>query len=249
MDSYDKTNKDIISQSTKQSTHPALLSLPLEIRQDIYDYVFHSVRCNETGGCHCGDNLSISNRQLYAEARPLVYKHAKPRFLDVESCIRFLRDIKDNVIYIKSISIVDRELSSQSYRLADVFRHKGIEALEAFHFVVKPWVDTSRQSSRSRQTDSRTPPVYSWFEEQNSPAAVYDLSLRVSRHPLAAMKHLRKLEVEGYPQGDIEEAIFKASRNIEELGRRQGKSVTRWESNNTDSFGRETWAYGIEIVD
>lgn len=253
MENYDKVDRDSVlsSQSIDQRIHPTLLNLPLETRQDIYDYVFHSVGCNETGGCHCGDNLSIVNRQLYQEARPLVYKYAKPRLLDVESCLRFLRDIKDNVVYIKYLSIIDRELSSQSYRLADVFRHKGIEGLEVFHFIVKPRVDSSRWSRRSRPTQYHFPPIYSLFEERNTPAAVYDMYLRVSRHPLAAMKSLRSLTVEGYPPSDIEEAIFKASRNIEDLGRREGKTVKRWERENkdTDPYGSDSWFYGIAIVD
>lgn len=230
--------------STGQSC-PTLLFLPLELRKYIYDYIFHSPGCNVKGGCHCGDNLSITNRQLYQEARPLVYKHAKPRFLDVESCIRFLRDIKDNVVFINSLSIIDRELSSQSYRLADVFRHPGIEGLREFKFVVMPWL------INSRRIEFHPPPVYSLFEERHSPAAVYDMVLRVSRHPLADMKYLRSLTVEGYPQSDVEEAIFKASRNIEELARREGKSVKRWEreSVNTDRYAPEGWAYSIEIID
>jgi len=247
MDNYDDLGhleSAMLSRSTEQF-HPTLLTLPLELRQHIYDYVFHSLGCNETGGCHCGDNLSVTNRQLYQETRPLVYKHAKPRFLDVESCIRFLRDIKDNVVYINSLSIIDRELSSQSYRLADVFRHPGIERLREFKFVVMPWL------INSRRIEFHSPPVYSLFEERHSPAAVYDMALRVSKHPLAGMKHLRSLIVEGYPQSDVEEAIFKASRNIEELARREGKSVKRWEreSVNTDRYAPEGWAYSIEIID
>jgi hypothetical protein len=102
MDKIDESDSAAPSLSNDHSSHPTLLTLPLELRQYIYDYVFHSTVCHKTGGCHCGDNLSISNRQVYQETRPLVYKHAKRRFLDVESCIRFLRDIKDNVVYIKS---------------------------------------------------------------------------------------------------------------------------------------------------
>jgi hypothetical protein len=235
----------MISHSTELPPYPTLLTLPLELRQHIYSYVFHSLWCNETGGCHCGDALSTTNRQLYQEIRPLVYKHAKPRFLNVESCIRFLRDIKDNVAYLNSLSIIDRELSSQSYRLADVFRHKGIEGLREFKFVVMPRLKSSRR------IEFHTPPVYSLFEEMHSPAAVYDMSLRVSRHPLAEMKHLRSLTIERYPQSDIEEAIFRVSRNIEELGRREGKSVKKWERGNvsTDRYAPEGWAYSIEIID
>jgi hypothetical protein len=89
------------------------------------------------------------------------------------------------------------------------------------------------------------------FEERNSPAAVYDVSLRVSKHPIATMKNLRKLTVEGYPQSDIEEAIFKASKNIADLGLREGKSVKRWERENdrTDRYAVDDWIYGIEIVE
>lgn len=225
---------------------PTLLALPLELRHRMYDYVFHSLGCNTGRSCNCGDNLSITNRQLYQESRPLVYKHAKPRFLDVESCIRFLRDIGDNVVYIKFLSIIDRELSSQSYKLADVFRHKGIEGLEVFHFVVKPRLLRSR-----RIDDNHDPPIYSLFAERHSPAAVYDMSLRVSRHPLAGMKHLRSLTVEGYPQSDIEEAIFQVSSNIGELGRREGKLVKRWEreSNTVSQYPPNNWTYSIGIVD
>jgi hypothetical protein len=240
----ERLESDTLSPSIEETTF-TLLTLPLELRQYIYDNVFQSGGCNETSGCHCGDNLSITNRQLYQETRPLVYRYAKPRFLDIESCIRFLRDIKDNVVYIKSLSIIDWELSSQSYRLADVFRHKGLEGLQVFKFVVKPWLKSSQR------IEHHTPPIYSLFEEKHSPAAVYDASLRVSRHPLAEMKHLRSLAVKGYPQSDIEEAIFKASRNIEELGRKEGKSVKRWEmeSDRADRNGADGWAYSIEIVD
>ena len=246
MDNYDASwESAMISHSTEFPPYPTLLTIPLELRQHIYNYVFHSRWCNETRGCHCGDALSVTNRQLYQEIRPLVYKHAKPQFLDVESCIRFLRDIKDNVVYLNSLSIIDRELSSQSYRLADVFRHKGIEGLREFKLVIMPWL------KNSRWIEFHAPPVYSLFEERHSPAAVYDMSLRVSRHPLAEMKHLRNLTIEGYPQSDIEEAIFKASRNIEELARREGKSVKRWEreSVSTDRYAPEGWAYSIEIID
>jgi hypothetical protein len=128
--------------------------------------------------------------------------------------------------------------------LADVFRHKGIEGLEAFKFVVEPWLKTSRS-----MVIRHTPPIYSLFEELHSPAAVYDMSLRVSRHPLVALKRLRSLAVEGYPDSEIEEAIFKASRNIEELGRREGKTVKRWEREHGTTDASDNWAYSIEIVD
>ena len=246
MDNYDNTRESaMISHPTELPPHPTLLALPLELRQHISDYVFHSLCCNKTGGCRCGDALSITNRQLYQEMRPLVYKYAKPRFLDVESCLRFLRDIKDNVVYINSLCIIDRELSSQSYRLADVFRCKGLERLRKFKLVVMPLL------KNSRRIEIHAPPVYSLFEERHSPAAVYDMTLRASRHPLTEMKYLRSLTIEGYPQSDVEEAVFKASRNIEELARREGKLIKKWEreSVGTDRYALEGWIYGIEIVD
>jgi len=242
---------DLLSPSIEE-TESTILHLPLELRRYMYDYIFHSLGCNEHGGCHCGDKLSITNRQLYQETRPLVYNYAKPRFLDVESCIRFLRDIKGNTFHVKSLSIIDRELSSQSYRLADVFRYPGIGGLEEFKFIVKPQQTHLDLNSRHRRRRIfRSPPVYSLFEERHSPAVVYDMSLRVSRHPLAALGHLRRLTVEGYPQSDIEEAIFKASRNIEELGRRGGKEVKRWEleKDQSDRFGTDNWIYSIWVVD
>jgi hypothetical protein len=158
--------------------------------------------------------------------------------------MRFLQDIRDNVIYLKSLSIIDRELSPQSYMLADVFRHQGIEGLEAFKFVVKPELKISSLSGHIEYD----PPIYSLSQELNSPAAVYDMSLRVSRHPLAGMKYLRSMQVCGQPSSEIEEAIFKASMNIEDLARREGKRVKRWErpSHQNMICG---WIYSIEIVD
>jgi len=246
--------KDAItySPSIEADSPLMLLNLPLELRLQIYGYIFHSTEYNEIGGCHCGDGLSTSSRQLYQETRPLVYKYAKPRFLDVDSCLRFLRDINDNTVYIKSLSIIDRELFSQSHRLADIFMYRGIERLEEFKFIVKPWhVCLDLNWTRPRQAIPRIAPIYSLLQKQKSPAAVYDMSLRVSKHPLASMKHLRRLRVEGYPQSFMEEAIFKAGRNIEELGRSEGKSVKFWEkgTDHTGEHSTEDWVHSIEIVD
>ena len=246
----EKAGSDALSGRTGQ-VQAALLKLPLELRQYMYNYIFHSPGCTKSGSCHCGDSLSITNRQLYQEIRPLVYKHSKPRFSDERRCIQFLRDIKGNVAHIRSLSMIAKELSSHSYRLADVFRFPGVENLQEFNLTVEPWQTGMDLVSPAGRATSRTPPVYSLFEERRSPATVYDMSLRVSRHPLAAMKHLRKLTVEGHPQSDIEEAIFKASRNIEELGRREGREIKRWEREiaHAGPYAAGNWLYGIEIAD
>jgi hypothetical protein len=102
------------SPSTIHEYSTSLLKLPLELRQQIYNLVFHDNPAHGDPcwnswlkqGCQCGGGLSATNCQLYREVRALVYRHRRFTFSNPERCLSFLKQIGDSrVRYIGSFAV------------------------------------------------------------------------------------------------------------------------------------------------
>lgn len=104
-------------------SNTCLLELPLEIRSQIYNYVFHSsqslthcrsraidkeclnARLSSETDCGCGAGLSTANRQLYYETRTLFYSCAYFKLVNPIACLRFLECIGLHAMDIEKLSI------------------------------------------------------------------------------------------------------------------------------------------------
>jgi len=226
--------------------HPAsLLGLPLELRQAIYSHIFHDLQLpifhnvesrnllrGDGHGCSCGDGISVVNRQLYKETRFLLYGHAKPRFYAVDKAVQFLQDVQDNASYLTHFSVNLDGLEAGNM-LREIFSNDRLGGLHELNIYV--YSDAHAHSGDKP----------SWWATIQSPAAMYDISLRDCRHPLASLKKLRRLRVDGHLPCELEEALIKARINIEDLGKSEGKWTSRWEK----QYGPEDWAFGIAIHD
>jgi hypothetical protein len=95
------------------------------------------------------------------------------------------------------------------------------------------------------------PPIYSTSLPQPlQQAAKYNLSFRPATHLLAKLRSISSLTVIGHPTGEIEEALFKLSMELEERGKNEGKQVEKVDTKVEDqSLGKSPWFYKIQIKD
>jgi hypothetical protein len=221
---------------------PSLLGLPPELRLQICGYLFHTntSNCEDYGfrGCRCGDNACRTNTQLFDELRPLRFNHARFIFKDPTACSRFLGYIGDDCIHLRDVAITFRILHSETVILRDIFsKLKGNNNIRDLQLEIK-------NEDGSEVSSSPDPPACCPSALERSPALAYDLLMRPSKHPLGDLKSLRALTVIGHPgTGGVEEALFKLSRTIDRLARKEGKTL---ETQQTQ-LPCDTWFYRISI--
>jgi hypothetical protein len=236
--------------SIYRATPPCLLTLPLELRQTIYKYVFHtdpndrdcyhafSMQLGDLG-CRCGKGLSISNSQLYNETRARFYSCARFVFKTPNSCSNFLSRIGEHSVNVGTLAITYRDVYAQSYLLRDIFsKVKNTTNLRNLELYI---------DHHSMPDSLGNSPIYLPSSQKAAPAAFYDTSWRPTNHPLAELRCLRSLTVVGSPaSGEVEEAIFKVRLNMETFGKKERKAVRQSEEWRA---GFSEWAYTIEITD
>ncbi len=229
------------------SQRPWLLRIPLELRQQVYDYVFHDQPINRgpcdvvhdrlgNTGCHCGEGLSCTSAQLYEETRPRFFKSARFVFKSAEACL----------FYVCRVGAIAAKIGSLEIACPDAYFHRSFRtlfptfisgsSLRSLHLKFEAMQDVASPDSL---------PIYLPSSRRAFPGAYYDLSLRPILHPLAEINSLRSLIIEGHPMSsEIEEAIVKLSLKIEERGLAEGKIVRVFEER-----ARGLCDYGIEIDD
>jgi len=224
-----------------------LSQLPVELREQIYSYIFHDHINNQyckdfhlglgNLGCRCGKGLSRSNYLLYNETRQRYYRCARFVFTTPEACKRFL-GIGRITKFMGNLSIAYREEYAQSSLLRPIFNDLVFSScLQSLHIRIK-----MDEQSLGR----RPPPIYLSKLDCTLKAELYDLSLRPVRHPLADLKCVRHLVVQGQPGIEIEEAIFQLICKIENLARKEGKTL-RTKAQWRPAFGE--WFYEVKIIE
>jgi len=239
------------SSSTLSSEANPLLSLPTELRQEIYGWIFHdqhgsNVPCNifnlQRGniGCRCGDGLSRTNRQLYNETRPHFYNCARFVFMTPIACKKFLESIGSRADWMGSLKVSYTDNYFEPFLFRNIFRSFGPDSnLRYLSLQVAP-------RKRSLLEDHPLP-MYLPSSQIAFPAEFYDLSLRPGKHPLVELNSIRSLTVVGHPEiGEMEEAILHLSLKMEKKAREEGKYAKKVEELHV---GFREWFYSIEIID
>ncbi|KUJ23529.1 uncharacterized protein LY89DRAFT_680269 [Mollisia scopiformis] len=137
-----------------------------------------------------------------------------------------------------NLSIAYKDEYAESSLLRPIFKELVFSSsLESLHLRIKEDPLLRRRP---------LPPIYMPTVDKALQAQKYDLLLRPSRHPLSDLKCLRALVVQGQPQHEIEEALLKLNFKIEDLAKKEGKSLLtkcQWRP----AFGE--WFYEIKIID
>ncbi|KAE8440572.1 hypothetical protein EG329_007230 [Mollisiaceae sp. DMI_Dod_QoI] len=224
-----------------------LSNLPSELREQIYGLVFHdytsSQYCKDphiglgNRGCRCGKGLSLANYLFYNETRALYYQCARFVFTRPEACDRFV-SLGWITKYIGNLSIAYNEEYLQQSLLRPIFNDLIYSSsLQTLHLRI-----TNNENLLYR----RAPPTYMPTVDKTWKAMKYDISMRPVRHPLATLRCLRSLTVQGNPGIEIEEAIHKLSLRIENLAKEERNAVQTkglWRSEFYE------WFYEIKIVE
>lgn len=224
------------------SPTPTLLTLPLELRLHICEYLFQTddlgCRKLEFLGSYCADNISRANIQLFTELRPLRLKFARFVFKNPVSCLRLLEHIGKDTTYLRNIAITFSKAEKERLLFQEIFtKFKDHNQLRDLQLEIM-------DEDGSKVASSDEAPVYCPSALKQSPALAYDLSLRPSKHPLGNLKFLRSLTVIGHPgTGEIEEALFKLSRMIDGVAKEEGKVL---ETQQTD-LPCDTWFYRVAV--
>jgi hypothetical protein len=242
--------------STKVGADGIFLSLPPELRSQIYGNIFHSrgsraSECitTELLGCRCGEGLSRACKQLYLDSRRSYFYHAEFIFRNANNCEKFLEGIGHHIEHLGALDITFH-MGSETDCKAMI---KICELLQAARALFSLHLDM-RSSSSALRPPRRYPrfprtPLY-WPTRVLTPEG-YDLQLRAPRHPLAEIKALRTFTVVGHPYNDEwEEAIFKVIASIKQTGRmghgHEQLFLNRSDMPDLSDIGRK-YMYGIAI--
>ncbi|KAF4630933.1 hypothetical protein G7Y89_g7205 [Cudoniella acicularis] len=218
--------KDSTTITKVRPESPSLPGIPLEIRLQIYDYIFHvdSFKCGPMGimGCHCGEELSRTNRQIYAECRPLYYNRARFVLRDPTKCIKFLDSIGQNIEHLRDLGLRLKNNYSDSALLRNVFERFPLGS-NLRHLQLNIY---SNEGFGREDHVGVSPPLYWPMNREDSSAVAYDLRYRPASHPLAKLRSLHSLTVTGIPGlSEIEESIYRLSLSIDERGRKERNTV------------------------
>lgn len=223
---------------------PNLLSIPLEIRQLIYDYVFQAPVEEERpvsyytrgtgewfnldGYTHCrGAGLSLACSQLYGETRIRYYECAQYYFIDPDDCKLFLDRLGPISHHLGCLYIALEDTCYSMTRLKDIL---NILLLTSKLHTLRLEIHQPVADGGDLQNYIGEKPLYYPSEKNSNPAKSYDLFLHPSNHPLVKFRSIRTLQVQGNSgMADFEEAIFKLSFNMEDVAREEGKFANRRE--------------------
>lgn len=222
-------------------------NLPTELKQQIYDNLFHlpseSARpceivdywTKQNTGCRCGENFSMVSRDIYKNTRALFYNCASFVFLTPALCQRFVETIGRHCLEVGSLEITYTNTVYESSLLQAIF-----EPLRPSNKLVQLEFDVRAREEEPYQNL----PIYMPRQIAVDAATLWDLELRPMHHPLADLKALRKLTVRGHPGiSEIEEVLFRASKNVERLARSQQRYqrvVATWTSEKVLSYSIES---------
>lgn len=213
-----------------QSTFFPLFLLPFELRQKIYSCIVHE---NPTAldlcynswldqGCRCARSISIVNRQLYEEVRPLVYKYGKFSLYYPHKFVDFLKDIGEaNIKHLGSLAVSwgwnPYELQEMLHRLRPCTNlHTLLLNARDPAYGTDPGCGTSAHALAYMPTASR--------------AKTYDFTLRNCDHPLTKFEHIEHLTVLGVPDTQTEEAIFNLVGQMERRAYESGNVLRKTHS-------------------
>ena len=241
----------IPANEAKSDSRSPLLLLPSELRQEIYTQIFHEwhgddLPCNiflegrGNVGCWCGNGLSLANHQLYNETRHVFYRCIRLSFMHPVACELFLRKFGKRTEWVTSLKVAFANAPWQAWLFRDIFRYLGPNSnLHYLELRVLSW------------DLEQFPPIYSTSLPQPlQQAAKYNLSFRPATHLLAKLRSISSLTVIGHPTGEMEEAIFKLSMEMEERGKNEGKQVEKVDTKiEEQSLGKSPWFYKIQIKD
>lgn len=248
----------VANPATESAALSRLLTIPLEIRRLIYDYVFqapieeerpisHYTRgtgewFNLDAYTHCrGGGLSLACSQLYGETRIQYYHCAQYHFIDPDDCKLFLDRLGPISHHLGCLYIALEDTWYNMTRLQDVLNILlPTSELHTLRLeIYQPVSDLGDPQNYIRDI-----PLYYPSKKDSNPAESYDMYLRPATHPLAKFRSIRTLQVQGNSNmADFEEAIFKLSLNMEEVARKEGKFANRreWHLNHKwDLFFYET---------
>jgi len=157
------------------------------------------------------------------------------------SCELFLRNFGKKTEWVTSLRVTYANATLHTWLFRDIFGYLGPNS-KLRHLELQV----------SSLDPEPLPPIYSTpLKGQHlQRAARYDLSFRPARHPLTKLRSITSLTVIGYPTGEMEEALFKLSIEMEERGMKDGKRVEKVDTNiEEQSLGKSPWFYNIQIKD
>jgi hypothetical protein len=242
------------SNENASGSESLLLSLPAEIREEVYKHLFHvehNQPCNVdlvglgNTGCWCADGLSLTNRQLYDELRPRFYEGVRFVFNNPMWGERFFHRFRLMAEWVISLKVTYENDVVQSHLLRDIFNYlsnsklRNLE-LEVLSYDSEVWPDPH----------IRPRPLYlpSSAGTKEFAAIKYDLLWRPLRHSLNRLDSIKSLTVVGFPEGDTEEAIFNLSIGMQARAHQEGKGIKKTETTCLGSRGVAEWLYKIEIL-
>lgn len=220
-------------------------TLPFELRQHIYSYIFtcHSdIPLNrfpysdyKGPGCRCGEGLSLTNQLFYFETRHLFYHHARFSFKTPMSCNRFLDGISHHIKYIGALSI--------TFEYFDVYLLRSMFS----KFPPESRLHTLHLDYTSQLVRPGPGPIYLPSVQERDVNIAYDIRFRPEKHPLSRLKHMRKVTVVGDIESEeIQEAVVKLSLKIEDAARRDGLLAKKTGISELTYFGKPQIFFGIE---
>ena len=210
---------EMTSQTTERP-RASFLGLPSELREQIYDKVFHppthSERASERldfddrhSDCRCGEGLLIVSKQVYLETRSRFYNCATFVFSTPMACKAFLGGIGHHSTEVGSLDITYTNNIQESSLLQEIF-----ETLRASTKLTHLLLRIAAGAGEP----SRDMPMYIPRLSTSTYGTIRDNELRPIHHPLANLKALKRLTVLGNPgDREIEEVLYKASKNVEKL--------------------------------
>ena len=219
-------------------------TLPYELRQHIYSYIF--TRRSDVlvsrfpysdykgPGCRCGEGLSLTNQLFYSETRHLFYQHARFSFKTPMSCNRFLDGISHHIKHIGALSITFEYF--EIYLLRSIFNKFAPDSrLHTLH------LDYTSQLVRPGPG-----PIYLPSVQERDANIAYDISFRPEIHPLSKLKYVRRLTVVGDIESEeMQEVVVKLSLKIDNAARREGVFAKKTEVSELTYFGKSQILFGI----
>ncbi|KAH6679438.1 hypothetical protein B0J14DRAFT_580756 [Halenospora varia] len=230
--------------TASRAESPSFLGIPLELRLQIYNYLFHEdiKNClpNQVMGCHCGEQITRINRQVYRESRPIYYQRGRFVLSRPEECLKFLNAVGDNIIYLRDLGIQLTDGYVDSMVLLQALG-KFSTAGNLSHLQIDIQSDASGLNFRGPMADD---PIYWPTTKEKSAAIAYDMKFRPTRQTVGNLESLRSLLVCGLPgASELEEFIYHLSNPISRTGRKGKMPVVI----NNSKAPSHAWLYRIEV--
>ena len=184
----------------------SLLGLPLELRFQIYNLIFHTPTesiakrpCEVikfvnpdrgSEGCRCGQNLCVVSIQIYEETREKFYNCAAFIIPSPTACSKFMEAIGHLYLEVGALDITYTNSVSESSLLQDIF-----EPLRRSTKLLHLTLNIKSRGGGSVDGCPLYIPIREPTRKAEQDAMIWDLSLRPLSHPLADLKSLRRLTI------------------------------------------------------